>query len=347
MKLSKSPYPQILLLGNGLNRAYGGDNWQELIKKLHKNRKVSLAEIEKLPLPMQVVLATEDKVDNTVLKKLDIFHGIVHSSVMSVECSTRTLDRIVAEYTGSISAGTVIDNGCKDITVSAYYKNGDVEDVKNWTIESPVTLQANTTSTVTITYQDKSCSFDVECGTKYFPMSFAEFRKTFSEATDIGISIGGGDGGWTIFYNGKKVDGFIVQVADSPDVGADFGLSEYEQWNSIHVTYTTTNHDTSCDTEWLTMVFNIGCVMAPILDPDFNGNEMMQAENIVNKSSTQPRFEYEDNGIHFILSADYLNTGSYNQWYYRFMIREFERKGYRFKEKTAAAENLWRGVCTM
>ncbi len=33
--------PKVLLLGNGLNRTYGGDTWGEMVDKLHSNPRVA------------------------------------------------------------------------------------------------------------------------------------------------------------------------------------------------------------------------------------------------------------------------------------------------------------------
>lgn len=56
-------YPQVLLLGNGLNRAYGAGDWSNLLKQIHNNPRVTYEQLKELPFPLQAVLATEDQVD--------------------------------------------------------------------------------------------------------------------------------------------------------------------------------------------------------------------------------------------------------------------------------------------
>lgn len=59
----QSNFPQVLFLGNGLNRAYGANDWGELLKHIQKNPRVSFDQMNDLPFPLQAVLATEDHVD--------------------------------------------------------------------------------------------------------------------------------------------------------------------------------------------------------------------------------------------------------------------------------------------
>ena len=69
-------FPQILLLGNGLNRAYGGADWSALLNSIHTNQKVSLESVKVLPFPFQAVLLTGDRVDKTLTEKPELFRGV-------------------------------------------------------------------------------------------------------------------------------------------------------------------------------------------------------------------------------------------------------------------------------
>ena len=57
--------PQVLLLGNGINRAYGDKSWQALIRALKTNEKISMDDegIKKIPYPLQVILAARGNVN--------------------------------------------------------------------------------------------------------------------------------------------------------------------------------------------------------------------------------------------------------------------------------------------
>lgn len=71
-------YPKVLLIGNGINRAFGGAGWSALLKALHTNPKIPFEKIKDLPFPLQAVLATEDQVDTAMLKKKEAFYGADH-----------------------------------------------------------------------------------------------------------------------------------------------------------------------------------------------------------------------------------------------------------------------------
>ena len=60
--------PQVLFLGNGLNRAFGANDWSKLLKQIHSNPRISFEQLKDLPYPLQAVLATGDHLD-TVLKE--------------------------------------------------------------------------------------------------------------------------------------------------------------------------------------------------------------------------------------------------------------------------------------
>lgn len=61
-------YPQVLLVGNGLNRAFGGESWEGLIENFWKNDKELLKKTKEqgIPFPLQVVLGTKDAVDAAI-----------------------------------------------------------------------------------------------------------------------------------------------------------------------------------------------------------------------------------------------------------------------------------------
>ena len=54
--------PRVLLLGNGLNRVYGGASWAGLLDKLNRTG-YTPDQVKGIPMPMQAVLLSEDHVD--------------------------------------------------------------------------------------------------------------------------------------------------------------------------------------------------------------------------------------------------------------------------------------------
>ena len=64
----KTVFPQVLFLGNGLNRAFGANDWSKLLKQIHSNPRITFEQLTDLPYPLQAVLATGDDLD-AVLKE--------------------------------------------------------------------------------------------------------------------------------------------------------------------------------------------------------------------------------------------------------------------------------------
>lgn len=69
-------YPQVLLLGNGLNKAFGGSSWDQLINSIWTNDEVALETIHDVPFPLQAVIATKDNIDEKLKEKPDSFYGV-------------------------------------------------------------------------------------------------------------------------------------------------------------------------------------------------------------------------------------------------------------------------------
>lgn len=62
---SLKPTPQCLLLGNGINRLFEEKSWKELINDELETSKSTYkySDIENMPATMQIVVATNDHVD--------------------------------------------------------------------------------------------------------------------------------------------------------------------------------------------------------------------------------------------------------------------------------------------
>lgn len=69
-------FPQVLLLGNGLNRAFGGENWSKAIESIWKNKAVLHADVKGVPFPLQTVIGTEDKVEEVLKRKPQFMYGL-------------------------------------------------------------------------------------------------------------------------------------------------------------------------------------------------------------------------------------------------------------------------------
>lgn len=68
MTISPGRRPRVLLLGNGLNRVYGGASWEGLLQKINRTG-YTPEQVKEIPMPMQAVLLSGDHVDSS-LKEL-------------------------------------------------------------------------------------------------------------------------------------------------------------------------------------------------------------------------------------------------------------------------------------
>ena len=57
--------PQVLVIGNGMNRAFGCDSWNNFIKDIAKETsgRTDLPDEMKAPMPMQAIIASKDALD--------------------------------------------------------------------------------------------------------------------------------------------------------------------------------------------------------------------------------------------------------------------------------------------
>ena len=75
------PYqrPQVLLLGNGLNRTFGGNSWTDLMKQI--SVRSDLPETLTCPYPLQAVLVTNDHVKKAMEDYRNEFFGTVNGEL--------------------------------------------------------------------------------------------------------------------------------------------------------------------------------------------------------------------------------------------------------------------------
>lgn len=128
---------------------------------------------------------------------------------LDVICTTISIEKIKAEYSGSTKAGIEIGEGSSDVTVSAVYKNGETQEVTGWTVDEPVTLEAGKTSKLKIHYGDHDCTLKIEC-TDLSEKQYKAKCKTYSYEE---IARDPDD------YKGKKAkfSGTVLQALESDD----------------------------------------------------------------------------------------------------------------------------------
>lgn len=152
------------------------------------------------------------------------------STDLEISCSTSELTGIRASYSGKTEAGTKIDADNAGIVVIASYKNGDEEYVGDWEIENPGTLNADETSSYTVTYEGMSAEFSVKCTTSVC----TGISAVYSGDTEEGTKIDAGDSDVSVtaeYKDGtkKRVYDWTVKKAVTLEAGETSKLEiEYE-----------------------------------------------------------------------------------------------------------------------
>lgn len=98
------------------------------------------------------------------------------------------LIKIAATYSGDTSADTEITADSGDITVTAYYDDGDSEvlDNSDWTMDDTATLEPEKTTKLEIYYQGVTCILKIKCSTKINKeRSLKKFIKRYNAMADI------------------------------------------------------------------------------------------------------------------------------------------------------------------
>ena len=128
---------------------------------------------------------------------------------LDVICTTFTIEKITAKYTGSTKAGVTVDEGSSDVTVTAEYKNGEKQEVTGWTVEKPVTLKEGETSKLKIRYGEYDYILKIECT----DLSKKQYKSKCKSYTYNEIARDPDD------YEGKKAkfSGEVLQALESAD----------------------------------------------------------------------------------------------------------------------------------
>ena len=74
----KSSMLQVLLIGNGINQAYGGISWPELLSKI-RVRSDYHTEALKSPMPLQAILLTNNNIKDALRNNKEAFYGEIRS----------------------------------------------------------------------------------------------------------------------------------------------------------------------------------------------------------------------------------------------------------------------------
>lgn len=71
-------HPQVLLIGNGINRVFGGDSWTGILKRISKRNDMPIDDL-KSPMPLQAVLVTNDDIKTALNSHKKLFYGSINN----------------------------------------------------------------------------------------------------------------------------------------------------------------------------------------------------------------------------------------------------------------------------
>ena len=138
------------------------------------------------------------------------------SCTLSIQCTTRSIARLTASYTGSTEEGTEIGTGNENLVVTAKYADGSVEQVGDWTLAETVTLAPKERYVLEVHYEDSVCTVEVTCTTP-----------TPEESQSGCISAGY----YSLYHNPAKyaganiaVEGTILEISPNEDGSTDVFL---------------------------------------------------------------------------------------------------------------------------
>ena len=145
---------------------------------------------------------------------------------LNVMCTTVTIERIKAKYSGSTKAGVKIGEGNENVTVTAILKNGEKQELTGWTVDEPVTLKEGKTSKLKIHYGEYDCVLNIECT----DLSKKQYKEKCKSYTYNEIARDPDD------YKGKKAkfSGKVIQCLESSDSSqVDMRLAINDDYDQI------------------------------------------------------------------------------------------------------------------
>ena len=158
------------------------------------------------------------------------------SCTLNVKCTTPKMESINAVYQGDTDEGVTLDENNKGIVVTAVYSDDSSEELDDWKIESPVTLQKGQTSSVEITYGDFQTTLDVNCTT---PLELTSISAEYDGDTEEGTVLDNSNTG--IHVTGTYEDGSTDSITDWT-IASPVTLSADQD-----ATVTITSGNLSCD----------------------------------------------------------------------------------------------------
>ncbi len=247
------------------------------------------------------------------------------SKEVTIECSTSEVLSIEAEYKGEATTGIVLDRANSGIQVSAQYKNGKKERVyTGYTIKEPKTLEPKETSTIEIEYEGKNCTLTVENQTKYFDLSYSEFKNKYNAMSSIGRIESGAYGTEVIKIKGGQFilfdnDTDLYKNTHKKGTSTTGGSAQNGYINELRIRWITNDSEFTSENALVAMI--IGEDVAKVFDPEVPILEKMLDDGVVVNKNGSLVVDYYHNGFAYNLNCyDATLSGLSQQFYYEFTI---------------------------
>ena len=108
---------QVLLIGNGINQAYGGISWPELLSKI-RVRSDYHTEALKSPMPLQAILLTNNNIKDALRNNKEAFYGEIRSpeqeQVLLSLLDMDTDDILTTNYSYELEAAAIGEKTVSD-----------------------------------------------------------------------------------------------------------------------------------------------------------------------------------------------------------------------------------------
>ena len=172
------------------------------------------------------------KINKKTIKLISVIAAII--LVIIIASSIISANKIVsisAEYNGKTEAGTVLDATNEGFQISGKQKNGASKEITGWTIDDPVTLEADESSTVTVSYKGLTDKVQVDCST----LIPAKIIPIYTGNTEAGTVINNNSPGLDVKVENKK--GKVISGITAKDCTVDEVTLEANKATTVKITY--------------------------------------------------------------------------------------------------------------
>ena len=146
---------------------------------------------------------------------------VILFAVIGYNLSASKITGIYAFYNGDTEAGTILDSSNDGFSVYGKKENGKHVEISHWTIKEPITLEADMSSKVSISYKSFTCDCFIDCTTSKITEISAEYKGDTSDGvvidndSDIVITATHKNGKESVINSGWKIETPVTLQKDS------------------------------------------------------------------------------------------------------------------------------------